>query len=124
MRGTASAADATGVEQAIARLLAVGTYLAIALLAIGVVALLAAGRSPLDAQPVFDPGRLPSDLVALRPEGFLWLGLLAVIGTPAARVAAALVAWLRTHEWPMAAVGAAILGVILLSVALAAGTEG
>jgi uncharacterized membrane protein len=111
------------LESGIARLLTVGTYASVAFLAIGVVAMAIAGRSPRDASPDLDPGRLLGDVVALRPEGFLWLGLILVIATPSARVAASLVGYLRRGERAMAAVSAAILGIIVLSVILGYGTE-
>lgn len=116
--------DDADLERSVGRLLTLGTYAAVALLAIGVAALLLAGRSPLEGGPPFDPGRLPADVAALRPEGFLWLGLLAVLATPAARVALSLAGYVRGRERFMAVVAASILGVILVSVLLAIGTEG
>ncbi len=114
---------AADLDGTIARLLTAGTYLAVVLIAIGVVLMAAAGRSPLEGGPAFDPSRLAADLVALRPEGFLWLGLIAAIATPSARVAASLVGYLRRGERTMAAVSFLILGVIALSVVLATVTE-
>jgi uncharacterized membrane protein len=111
------------LEAGIARLLTAGTYASVALLAIGVLAMAFAGRSPRDASPPLDPGRLLGDVLALRPEGFLWLGLILVIATPSARVAASLIGFLRRGERPMAAVSAAILGIIVLSVILGFGTD-
>ena len=112
-----------GLELTIARLLTVGTYASIALLAAGVTAMIATGRSPLDVAPGFDPGRITSDLAALRPEGFLWLGLVVVIATPSARVAASLVGFARRSERGMAVVSALILAVIAISVVVAIATE-
>ena len=119
--GTAAAARtaaARGLEGRIARLLRVGTYAAVALVAVGVVLMLAHGRSPLDAAPGLDIGRLAGDLLALRPEGFLWLGLLVVMATPASRVALALVGYARDGEREMLAVATLILLVILVGVVL------
>jgi uncharacterized membrane protein len=110
------------LEARIARLLTVGSYASVALLAAGVVLLLAAGRSPLEGGPLLEPLRIAGDIAALRPEGFLWLGLVAVIATPAARVVVAVVGFVRGGEREMAVVAALILGVIVLSVALAIGT--
>ena len=112
------------LERRVGRLITVGTYAAVALLGTGVVVLLAAGRSPLEGGPELEPGRLLADLAALRPEGFLWLGLLAVIATPAARVAVALVGYALRGERVMVLVSAAILAVIAASVALGIGAEG
>lgn len=116
--------DAGRLERRIARLLTRGTYLAVALLAVGVVLLVAAGRSPLDGGPPFDPAQLPADLLALQPAAFLYLGLIAVIATPAARVGASLVGYLVRRERAMAGVAAAILGIMLLSVVLGGVSEG
>ena len=112
----------------IARLLAVGTYISVTLLAIGVVVLVAAGRSPLEADiPAFDVARVPADLASLRPEGPLWLGLLVVLAMPSARVAASLIGYLRSGERTMAIVATAILAVVaigvVVGVALGAGPE-
>jgi uncharacterized membrane protein len=114
----------TDLDTAIARLLTAGTYLSVALLAIGVALMAAAGISPLSGGPAFDPGNLPADIAALRPEGFLWLGLIAVIATPSARVAASLVGYLRRGERAMAGVSLLILGVIALSIIVATAAEG
>ncbi len=121
---TSAAPVTPDLDRRIARLLTGGTYLSIALLAIGVVTLLAAGGSPLDPPSHFDLARLPADLVALRPEAFLWLGLITVIATPSARVVASLVAYARSGERGMIVVSVLILLVIASSVLLAQFTEG
>jgi uncharacterized membrane protein len=114
----------TDLDVAIARLLTAGTYLSVALLAIGVALMAAAGTSPLSGGPAFDPGSVVANIAALRPEGFLWLGLIAAIATPSARVAASLVGYLRRGERSMALVSLLILGVIALSILVATATEG
>jgi uncharacterized membrane protein len=118
------ATDRGTIDIKIGRLITLGTYVAVALLAVGVILLLAAGHSPLEGGPPLDLATLPSDLLTLQPEGFLWLGLLTVIAIPSARVAAALVAYVRTGERAMAVVSAAILGVIALSIGLGMSLEG
>jgi uncharacterized membrane protein len=107
------------LERSIARLLTIGTYASVALLLVGVLLMLAAGIGPRSGGPVFDPARLLPDLLALRPAGFIWLGLLVVVATPAARVAAALVGYGRENDRTMETVAAAILAVIALSVMVA-----
>jgi uncharacterized membrane protein len=107
---------ARSLESSIARLLTAGTYVSIALIAVGVGLLTIAGTSPLESAPAFDLGRLGSDLVGLRPAGFLWLGIIGIIATPAARVVAALVGYARAGERAMVAVAALILAVIVLGV--------
>jgi uncharacterized membrane protein len=112
------------VERSVAWLLTAGTYTSIAFLAAGVVAMAAAGRSPLDMGPRFDLGRVAADIAALRPEGFLWLGVVLVLATPSARVATSLAAYLRLGDRPMAVVSVLILGVIALSVAVGIWSSG
>ena len=110
------------LEGRIARLLSAGTLAAVALLAVGCLVLLASGRSPLDIAPALDPGRIPADIAGLQPAGFLWLGLLAVVATPGARVAAALVGYGRQGEREMAIVSGLIL--VVIAAGVAAGTLG
>lgn len=106
------------LEATIARLLSTGTYVSIAFVALGVLLLFGAGVTPTDPAPTFDLGRLPADLGGLRPGGFLWLGILGLILTPAARVTAALIGYARTGERPMLLVSVLILLVIAVGVAV------
>jgi uncharacterized membrane protein len=125
---TTSAADATrseaALERSIGRVLTIGTWISIGLLAVGFVLLLVKGLGPRSADPGFDPLRIPSDIVALRPEGVIWLGLALVIATPSARVAAALLGYARRGERGMSVVAVLILVVIAASVVIARVTEG
>ena len=123
-RGPAGRAGGDGLEHSIGRVLTVGTYASVALLAVGVALLLAAGIGPLSGGPVFDLGALVGDVAALRPAGFIWLGLLVVVATPSARVAASLVGYARRGERTMTIVSVLILVVIAVSVGLAKGLEG
>ena len=117
--GTA-ASRAARVEGWIARVLRAGTLLSVGLLAIGVALMSLAGWSPLDATwPALDLGRIPGDLLALRPEGFLWLGLLTTLSTPLLRVAASVVGFLGAGERRMAGLGTAVLIIIALAVFVA-----
>jgi len=109
----------TRLEQSIARLLTWGTYASIALLAIGFALMLAGGIGPLSGGPRFDPAAIPADLVALRPTGFLWLGLVVVLATPASRVIASLIGYGRRGERRMTVVAALVLVVIGVSIVLA-----
>ena len=107
------------VENVVARLLSVGTVAAIGLLAIGSILLALQGGSPFDTAPTMDLSRIPSDLVAGRPEGYLWLGLIAAIATPCSRVVASLVGYIRQRERGMVLISVLILAVIAVTVALA-----
>jgi uncharacterized membrane protein len=110
------AAAARSLEIAIGRLLTIGTYASVGLVALGTILLIGRGSSPLDAAPTFDLGHVPGDLIALRPDGFLWLGILGVIATPAARVVAALIGYARAGERRMVLVAASILVVIAIGI--------
>jgi uncharacterized membrane protein len=123
-RAPAPPVPTADLERSIARLLTRGTYASVALLVVGVVLMLASGIGPRSGGPAFDPTTLVPDLLALRPAGFLWLGLIVVVATPAARVLASLIGYVRRGERPMTIVAALILVVISLSVALARGLEG
>jgi uncharacterized membrane protein len=109
-------------ERRLGRLLIGVTYVAVALLSIGVVLLLLEGVSPLAGGPPFDPRQLVADIAALEPAGFLWLGLLAVIATPLSRVVGAAVGFVQRGEPVMAAIALGILGVIAVSVLAALAT--
>ena len=101
------------IERTVARLLIVGTYLSLALLVVGVLLMAITGRSPLDPPAHdFDPALLVGDILAGRPDGVLWLGLIVLLATPAARVAASIVGYVRSGERAMAWVGLAILAVV------------
>jgi uncharacterized membrane protein len=107
------------LELGIARLLNIGALASVLLLAIGVALMLAAGRSPLDAALLpFDLSRIPADLIALRPEGFLELGLLVVLATPASRVIASLIGFTATRERDLAAISLGVLIIIAAGVVL------
>lgn len=110
------------LEASVSIVLKVGTYAAMTLIALGVALMVAAGRSPLDVAPPLDPGSLAADLTALRPSGFLWLGVLIVLATPPLRVVTALIGYLRADERELAVVAVLILAVIALGVVL--GTSG
>ncbi len=114
---TAASTSVARVEVRIARILELGTRTAVGLMLVGVILLLASGRSPLDAAwPGLDPGRLTADIAALRPEGFLWLGLLVTLATPLLRVGASVVGFVATGERRMALLGSAVLVVLALAV--------
>jgi uncharacterized membrane protein len=123
-RAPAPPVPTADLERSIARVLTIGTYASVALLVVGVVLMLANGIGPRSGGPAFDPTTLVPDLLRLRPAGFLWLGLVVVVATPAARVLASLIGYVRRGERPMTIVAALILVVISLSVALARGLEG
>jgi uncharacterized membrane protein len=100
------------LESALARVLQAGTYASIALVAVGCVLLLAGGISPLAGGPPFRPGEILGDVLAMRPAGLLWLGIVGTVATPALRVAGALVGFWRRGERTMVAVAILVLAVV------------
>jgi len=117
-----TAADRTRppLEAQIGRVLTIGTYVSVGLIAVGVALMAVTGRSPLEVAPALDLGRVAGDLLAMQPSGFLWLGLVLVLATPSARVVASLVGYARAGERGMALVSVLILLVIGLGVAAGA----
>jgi uncharacterized membrane protein len=106
------------LDQVIGRLLTIGTYASILLIAIGCVLMFASRIDPLAGAPPFEPGLIVDDIAHLRPAGFMWLGLLALLATPIARVVVSLAGFAARGERTMAVVAALILAVIAASIVL------
>ena len=103
-------------EHRIGRLLIAMTYVAVGLLVVGVALMVADGISPLSGGPGLDLATLGSQLLALDPAAFLWLGLLAVVAAPIGRVIVAGVAYARQADWLMVAIAVGILAIIAIGV--------
>jgi uncharacterized membrane protein len=104
------------LEVALAHVLQLGTYVSIALIGVGSLLLLASGGSPLSGGPAFAPDRIIPDILALRPAGFLWLGIVGVLATPGLRVLRALIGFWRRGEQRMAVVALGVLVVVAIGV--------
>jgi len=114
---TATMSDRTAAaERLIGQMLIAVTYVAVGLLAIGVVLMIVDGISPLSGGPPLDLATLAGDLLALEPAAYLWLGLLTVVAAPIGRVIVAAVAYAREADWLMVAISLAILAVIAIGV--------
>jgi uncharacterized membrane protein len=111
-----SAGPTGSLEVAVAHVLQLGTYAAVALVAVGTVLLIVAGHSPLEGGPALTADRILGDIVALEPAGFLWLGILGVLATPALRVLRALLGFARRGERGMVGTSVAVLVVIAVGV--------
>ncbi len=120
-----TATPGADLDRFVARLLTAGTYLSVAILAIGIVLMLGNGISPVDtgAAP-FRAEEIPRAVARLEPDGFLWLGLVAVLATPATRVLASLVGYVREGDRRMAIIAVGILAVIATGVLIAVVTGG
>jgi uncharacterized membrane protein len=108
------------LDRTVGRLLTIGTNIAVLLLAIGCVLLFAYRIDPLAGGPQLEPGLIVDDITHLRPAGFMWLGLLALLATPVLRVVVSLAGFLERRERTMSIVAVLILVVIALSVVVGA----
>jgi hypothetical protein len=110
---------ADDIVRAAGTLLGVGTIAVVGLVTVGTLLTLAAGKRPMiDPGPPFDPALLFPNVLALRPEGFLWLGLVLTVMLPAARVLLSLLGFTRVRDLRAAGIALAVLCVLALSVAI------
>jgi uncharacterized membrane protein len=118
-------AAAFALEAAVGRLLIVGTWLAMGLILAGVVLMFATGVDPFahGAVPAFDPSQIVPDMLALRPAGFLWAGIVLVIALPIGRVVVAGVGFLAAGDGRLALVSLLVFLVVLVSIIAALGLE-
>ena len=126
VRHAADALEAAArLETRIARLLTLGTRLAIALVLVGVAGMLLTGVDPLahGGVPPFSLAAIPGDILALRPQGFLWAGLVGVMALPIGRVIVSGTGFLAAGDRRLAIVSALVLLVIVASVVAALGLE-
>ena len=122
----ASSEATLAIETQVARLLQVGTYVAIGLVLIGVAGMQLAGIDPLalEEPPPFDLKAIPAEVLALEPIGFLWAGLVLVICLPIGRVIVAGIGFLAAHDRRLALVSLAVLLVVLASIVSATVLQG
>jgi uncharacterized membrane protein len=114
---TAARQAAYRIEALVARILVVGTYLAVGLILLGVAGMLAQGIDPLavDTAPAFDLATIPSDIVSLQPAGFIWAGIVVVMTLPIGRVAVAGAGFFAAGERRLALVSVLVILVVALS---------
>lgn len=113
-----SSDTAYAMEAVVARLLVVGTWLAMGLVLAGVILMLADGIDPLDhgAVPPFQLTAIPAEILALEPVGFLWAGIVLIIALPIGRVVVSGLGFLAARDLRMAGISLAVLVVVLVSV--------
>jgi uncharacterized membrane protein len=116
----------SAIESTVARVLVIGTYVAIGLVLVGVLGMLASGVDPLahGAVPPFDLGAIPSEILAGNPVGFLWAGLVLVLALPIGRVTVAGVGFLAAGDRRLAVVSLLVVLVVLVSIVAAQRLEG
>jgi len=130
--GTPSAGTRSGdrtayaLEALVSKVLVVGTWTAMGLILAGVLLMLIGGVDPLahGVTPPFDPARIPADMVALKPEGFLWAGIALIVALPVGRVVVAGVGFLAAGDRRLALVSLLVFLVVVGSVAAAFVLEG
>lgn len=114
MTGSGSAAR---LDRTVARVLQVGIYLGIGLLAVGVALMVVNGVDPMGPAPApFSLASLAEAIRSLDPLAFLWTGLIVAIATPVLRVVASLIGFERTGQRRMVLISIAILVVLAVSV--------
>jgi uncharacterized membrane protein len=99
--------------------LIIGLAISTALMLIGVGLALAYQRDLPTSVP--DIGEVVSRALALRPSGFLALGLLVLIATPILRVIGSIGAFLYARDWRFASLTALVLVILLVSLVLGRG---
>jgi uncharacterized membrane protein len=116
--GTTGTPGATGVrtDRALSRILLAGLLLAVLLMVIGAVLAAAGVNGPVSRQSVL--ADLPHALASLEPWGFFILGLLVLLATPIARVAALLVAFAWHRSWRFCGICLVVLAILALSIYL------
>jgi uncharacterized membrane protein len=121
-----SSSTAYAMEAVVARLLVVGTWLAMGLVLVGVILMLATGVDPLDhgAVPPFQLTAIPGQMLALEPQGFLWAGIVLIIALPIGRVVVSGLGFLAARDLRMAGISLAVLIVVLVSVVASIALDG
>lgn len=107
------------LNEVVHSILIVGLVISTALMLVGVGLALLTQRDLPTAVP--DVGDVFSRVLALRPSGFLALGLLILIATPILRVAGSIGAFLYERDWRYAAITSLVLGVLVVSLFLGRG---
>ena len=99
--------------------LIIGLIISTALMLVGVGLALFSQRDLPTAVP--EIGDVINRVRALRPSGFLALGLLVLIATPILRVIGSIGAFVYERDWRFAGVTTLVLGVLIVSLVLGRG---
>ena len=123
---TAQAETAARIESGIARLLTWGTRVALGLVFLGVAGMVLTGVDPMapGALPAYSAARIPGDMLALRPAGFLWAGLTVLVALPLGRVLVSGAGFLAAGDRRLALVSLLVITVIAVSVVAALHLQG
>jgi uncharacterized membrane protein len=123
---SSATATAARLETIVARLLSWGTRVALLFILAGVVDMAVMGVEPTAAAafPPYSLAAIPGQLVALRPEGFIWTGLTLLVALPLGRVTVSGAGFLAAGDRRLALVSVLVLLVICASVVAALSLEG
>ncbi len=113
------AKEQRNLDQAIHKLLVVGLAISVALMLVGLILDLTLHREIPTSIPHL--AEIFTRLIALRPSGFLSLGLLVLIVTPVVRVLGSVLAFMYERDWRYAAITFVVLIVVTLSIVLGRG---
>jgi len=120
--GTAAAAQAAvraetrDLDAVVHRLLVVGLVISTALMLIGLALDLLLRREIPTVVP--DLGEVWTRVLAIRPSGFLALGLLVLIATPIVRVVGSIMIFAYERDWRFALITLVVLAIVTLSLLL------
>jgi len=120
--GTASAAQAAvraethDLDAVVHRLLVVGLAISTVLMLIGLALDLLLRREIPTVVP--DLGEVWTRVLAIRPSGFLALGLLVLIATPIVRVVGSIIIFAYERDWRFALITLVVLAIVTLSLLL------
>lgn len=107
------------LNEIVHQMLIIGLVISTALMLTGLAFDLVLGREVPTAVPDF--GDVFNRVIALRPSGFLALGLLVLIATPILRVIGSILAFLYERDWRFAGITCLVLGVVMVSLVLGKG---
>ena len=116
---TEKAREQRDLNQVVHGVLIVGLAISTALILIGIGLDLFYQQDLPMAVP--DLGEVLARVVALRPSGFVALGLLVLIATPILRVLGSIVAFLYERDWRYAGITTVVLLVLIVSLVLGKG---
>jgi uncharacterized membrane protein len=103
-------------DETLQKLLVGGLALSVLLMLVGLLLALFEHQYIPTTLPVLNV--VLSHVLALRPSGFLALGLLVLIATPVARVASSFVVFAHKRDWTFAGITLIVLCTVILSIVL------
>ncbi len=107
------------LNEAVHAVLIVGLIISTVLMLIGIIGDVVLNRSMPTVEP--DLGQVLQSVLALRPSGFMALGLLTLLATPILRVIGSVFAFLYERDWRFAGITFVVLVIVTTSILLGKG---